>query len=265
MPSWLVTDSLFEEVSHLRDLHKEGQLVIPPPGENTADWPTVTKPILDFWKLASENLQSALIQYSSQLKAAGAWLLSAAAGIGIGILQFVVSIIIAVVLLAYAQPVGHAATKIFIKLAGKNGEQFASTTVITVRSVVKGILGVALIQAAMAGLGFFIAEVPYAGLWTVACLFFAIIQVGAGPVAIPVMIYMFSYTDTLTAVLLAIWLVITLISDNVLIHILLGRGAPAPMLVVFLRCDRRFFTSGFPGLFLELFILTMGYKLFLVG
>jgi predicted PurR-regulated permease PerM len=264
IPSWLVTDSLFDEVSNLRNLHNQGQLAIPPPGENTASWPTIMKPLIDVWKLASENLQSAMMQYSSQLKAAGSWLLTAVAGIGMGILQFVASIIIAVVLLAYATPVGLAATKIFIKLAGKDGEQFASTTVTTVRSVVKGILGVAVIQAAMAGLGFFIAGVPYAGLWTVACLFFAIIQVGAGPVAIPVMIYMFSYTDTLTAVLLTIWLLITLISDNVLKPILLGRGAPAPMLVVFLGAIGGFITSGFLGLFLGAVILTIGYKLFMV-
>ena len=264
VPSWLVTDSLFEEISNLRELHSQGQLVIPPPGENTASWPAIAKPLLDFWKLASENLQSAMMQYSSQLKAAGTWFLAAVAGIGMGVLQFVVSIIIAVVLLAYSASVGQAATKIFIKFAGKDGENFASTTVTTVRSVVKGILGVAVIQAAMAGLGFFIAGVPYAGLWTVACLFFAIIQVGAGPVAIPIAIYMFSYTDTLTAVLLAIWLAITLISDNILKPLLLGRGAPAPMLVVFLGAIGGFITSGFLGLFLGAVVLTIGYKLFMV-
>ena len=264
IPSWLVTQSLYEEVSHLRDLNKQGLLVIPPPGENTANWPSVAKPILDLWKLASEDLQEAMMKYSDQLKTAVAWLLSAVAGIGGGILQFVASIIIAGVLLAYSTSVGNAATKIFIKLVGKNGENFASTTVITVRSVVKGILGVAVIQASMAGLGFFIAGVPYAGVWTVACLFFAVIQVGAGPVAIPVMIYMFSATDTLTAVLLAIWLVITLISDNILKPLLLGRGAPAPMLVVFLGAIGGFIASGILGLFLGAVILTLGYKLFMV-
>jgi predicted PurR-regulated permease PerM len=131
------------------------------------------------------------MKYSDQSMAAGAWVFSAVAGIGTGILQLVVSIIIAGVLLAHSTSVGNAATKIVIKLAGKNGEHFASATVTTVRSVVKGILGVAVIQATMAGLGFFIAGVPYAGLWTVASLFFAIIQVGAGPVAIPVMIFCF--------------------------------------------------------------------------
>ncbi|HZB13993.1 MAG TPA: AI-2E family transporter [Chryseolinea sp.] len=264
IPSWLLTQSVFEEVSHLRDLNQEGKLVIPPPGENTESWPAIAKPILDFWRLASENLQEAMMQYSDKLKAAGSWLLSAIAGIGKGILQFIASIIIAGVLLAYSTSVANAAIKIFTKLVGKNGENFANTTVITVRSVVKGILGVAVIQATMAGLGFFIAGVPYAGVWTVACLFFAVIQVGAGPVAIPVMIYMFSATDTLTAVLLAIWLVITLISDNILKPLLLGRGAPAPMLVVFLGAIGGFITSGFLGLFLGAVILTLGYKLFMV-
>ncbi len=264
IPSWLVTQSLFGEVSQLRNLHQHGELVIPPPGEKTKNWPAVTKPILDFWKLASENVQSAKEKYSDQLKSAGAWFLSTVAGIGKGLLQLVISVIIAGVLLAYSGSVGKAATKIFTKLAGKYGENFASTTVTTIRSVVKGILGVAVIQATMAGLGYFIAGVPYAGLWTVASLFCAIIQVGAGPIAIPVIIYMFSATDTLTAVLLAIWLGITLISDNILKPLLLGRGAPAPMLVVFMGAIGGFIASGFLGLFLGAVILTIGYKLFMV-
>jgi predicted PurR-regulated permease PerM len=78
------------------------------------------------------------------------------------------------------------------------------------------------------------------------------------------MIYMFSAADTLTAVLLSIWLVITLVSDNILKPLLLGRGAPAPMLVVFMGAIGGFITSGFLGLFLGAVILTLGYKLFMV-
>src|SRR4051812_12720821 len=49
IPSWLVTDSVFDEVNHLRELKEQGLLVIPPPGESTASWPAITKPILDIW------------------------------------------------------------------------------------------------------------------------------------------------------------------------------------------------------------------------
>src|SRR5436190_13614757 len=42
IPSWLFTQTLFGEVSDLRELNSQGQLVIPPPGEETANWPAVT-------------------------------------------------------------------------------------------------------------------------------------------------------------------------------------------------------------------------------
>jgi len=263
VPSWLVSQSLFGEINELRSAYKEGQALIPPPGPSTANWPAITKPILDVWKLASENLQSAVLKYSDHVKMVGAWIFSKIAGISIGILQFLISIIIACVFLVYSTSVGNVFTKLFIRLAGKSGEHFTTIVVTTVRSVVKGILGVAVIQATMAALGFFIAGVPYAGLWSVLVLILAIVQLGAGPVAIPVMIYMFSVSDTLTATLLSIWLIITLISDNILKPLLLGRGAAAPMLVVFLGAIGGFITSGFIGLFLGAIVLTIGYKLFM--
>jgi predicted PurR-regulated permease PerM len=130
--------------------------------------------------------------------------------------------------------------------------------------VVKGILGVAIIQTTMAALGFFIAGVPFAGLWTILCLILAIIQIGVGSIAIPVVIYMFSVSDTTTAIILAIWLGITLLADNILKPILLGRNAPAPMLVIFLGSIGGFIYNGFIGLFLGAIVLTIEYKLFLM-
>ena len=203
------------------------------------------------------------LKYSSQLQVVGAFILAMLAGIGMGVLQFVVSILIAGVLLAYSESLIDIAHKIFVKLAGTNGVHFAEITVTTIRNVVKGILGVAIAQSAMAGLGFFIADVPFAGLWTIACLILAIMQVGVGPIAIPVAIYMFSVTDSVTATILAVWLVITLLADNVLKPILLGRGAPAPMLVIFLGSIGGFIFNGFLGLFLGAVVLTIGYTVFM--
>jgi len=59
-----------------------------------------------------------------------------------------------------------------------------------------------------------------------------------------------------------VWLVLTLFSDNVLKPILLGRNAPAPMLVIFLGAIGGFITFGFIGLFFGAVVLTLGYKLF---
>lgn len=264
IPSGLIMYSLYEGVNHFRELFNSGQPLIPPPGGSTANWPTIAKPIVDFWQLASDNLQDLVVKYSDQIKEGGTWLVIALAGVSKGIITFTMSIIIAGALLIYADSSVVVINKVFEKLAGKNSENFTAVTVITIRNVVKGIFGVAIIQAAMAGIGFFLADVPFAGLWTIICLILAIVQVGVGPIAIPVAIYMFSITDTTTAIILAVWLGITLLADNVLKPILLGRNAPAPMLVIFLGAIGGFIYNGFIGLFLGAIILTIGYKLFMI-
>ena len=264
IPSGLIMYSLYEGVNHFRELFNSGKPLIPPPGGSTANWPPITKPIVDFWQLASDNLQETVVKYSNQVKEYGTILLLALAGFTKGIISFIVSIIIAGFLLIYADSSKIVTQKIFRKLVGVHSENFASITVLTIRNVVKGILGVAFIQAAMIGVGFFLAGVPFAGLWTILCLILAIVQIGVGPVAIPVVIYMFSVADTTTAVILAIWIGIALISDNILKPILLGRNAPAPMLVIFLGAIGGFIYNGFIGLFLGAIILTIGYKLFMM-
>lgn len=263
IPSFLVIESLYEGIQYLTTNYQAGEPIIPPPNEATANWPSFTRPIIEIWQHASDNLQETILKYSDELTTVGSWILSAFTGIGKGILQFNLSIIIAGFLLAFSEHLKVISSKIFFKLAGDRGDHFAAIAVTTIRNVVKGFLGVALIQAVMAGIGFFVAGVPFAGLWSVACLVLAVIQIGIGPIAIPVAIYMFSVSDTTTATLLSIWLLITLLSDNVLKPIFLGKNAPVPMLVVFLGAIGGFILSGFLGLFLGAVILTIGYKLFL--
>ena len=263
LPSWLLADSLIEAIQHLKGVYENEHLLIPDPDELTKTWPSFTQPLIDIWKLASENISAALAKFAPEIKTAGAWLLSALAGTGVGILQFILSIIIAGVFLVYSESGGDAIRRIFTKLAGLKGHDLANLSEITIRNVVKGILGVAFIQAFLAGIGFFIAGVPLAGLWTLFCLIFAIIQIGISPVAIVVVIYMYSTADTLTATLLMIWLILVTLADNFLKPILLGRGAPVPMLVVFLGSLGGFVANGFIGLFLGAVILSLGYTLFL--
>jgi predicted PurR-regulated permease PerM len=264
IPTWMLGESVVEGISHLREIYQSDQLVIPPPGDRVKSWPVFTKPIVDLWQLASENLEAAMIKFTPQIKAAAAGAISLLASVGIGVIQFIASIILAGIFLHYAESGGGTVRKIFVRMAGKQGEHFADLSEITIRNVVKGILGVAIIQSLLASIGFVVAGVPFAGLWTLLCIILAIVQIGVGPVAIGVIIYMFSTADTLTASLLTVWLILVSISDNILKPILLGRGASVPMLVVFLGSVGGFIASGFVGLFLGPVILSLGYKLFLM-
>jgi predicted PurR-regulated permease PerM len=89
----------------------------------------------------------------------------------------------------------------------------------------------------------------------------AIIQIGIFPIVIPVIIYMFYTADTLTAGLLTGWLILVAVLDNILKPILLGRGAPVPMLVIFLGAIGGFLSMGFIGLFVGAVVLSIGFKL----
>ncbi len=245
-----------------KTMYETKGLVIPPPDPSTQNWPGFAKPLIDLWTQASVNTEQALQDHSEQIQKAAVWIFGALSGFSQGLLQFVASIIIAGVYFVYTDSIHTTTIKLFQKLAGERGEHFVSISITTIRNVVKGILGVAVIQAAMAGIGFFVAGIPFAGLWTILCLILAIVQIGAAPVAIPAIIYAFSAHSTLSATVFTIWMLIVLFIDNILKPILLGRGAPAPMLVIFLGAIGGFISHGFIGLFLGAVILTLAYKLF---
>ena len=132
----------------------------------------------------------------------------------------------------------------------------------TVRSVTTGILGVALIQSLFAGLGFFVVGLPGASLWTLMFLIAAVLQVG-GLMLIPAVIYVLATTGTVKAAFFVVWCIIVAVMDNVLKPLLLGRGVPVPILVVFLGVIGGFVAMGIIGLFVGPIVLSVGYKLFL--
>jgi len=258
----LVTGSLVSGASGVKDVIQKG-VEIPPVPESVSSWPLLGKPVADIWNLARTNLDGLLSRFGPQIGNFLVWILESATNIGLAFLMFIVSTVIAGVFLATSEAGGRAAREIGKRVMGARGEEFVNDAGSTIRNVARGVLGVAVIQTVLAGLGFAVAGVPAAGLWTLFCLILAVVQIGIGPVVVPVVIYMFYTTDTLTATLLTIWLGFALVIDNILKPILLGRKAPVPMLVVFLGSIGGFLMSGIIGLFVGAVVLSLGYKLFL--
>jgi predicted PurR-regulated permease PerM len=262
LPSIKMVGSLVDGMTYLNDQIQSGEFNVPPPPEGIDRWPVIGETLKSSWNEASLNLKATLARYAPQIKAVSLKLLESAMSTTMGLLKFALSIVIAGVLMAHAKGSGDIVREVFVSLAGERGSDFADMSTITIRNVVKGILGVAIIQGLMAGVGFFVAGVPGAGIWAFLCMFLAIIQIGIAPVAIPVIIYMFNSASTLTAGLLTIWLILVMLSDNLLKPVLLGRGAPVPMLVIFLGSIGGFISMGFIGLFVGAVILSLGFKLF---
>lgn len=262
VPAAALTESLLGGAHSLYDRVSSGEIRIPPPPEGIGDWPLFGESVENIWKEASTDLAKLVSQLAPQLTEVGGTLLSSLTGIGLDLLQFLVATIISGVFLANADSGQLAAGKFAKRMAGDRGIEFARVAGQTIRSVARGILGVALIQSLFAGIGFLAVGLPGAGLLALICLFLAIIQLGVAIVVIPAVIYVFYTASTLTAVLFLVWCVVVTLMDNVLKPLLLGRGAPVPMLVIFLGAIGGFLTQGIIGLFIGAVILSLGFKLY---
>ena len=262
VPVGLLSDTLVQGGEWLTHGVRSGDIRIPAPPD-LSGVPLVGDEIESLWRDASTNLAQALSALEPQLRALGTWLLRFATSAGMGLLHFVLAILIAGVLLAKSGTGRRAADAIGYRLAGERGLRYTRLAEAVVRSVSRGILGVALIQAVLAGLGMLVAGVPAAGLWALVVLLLATIQIGAFPVLLPVVIYLFYSANLGTALLFAIWSLFVGSIDNVLKPILLGRGVSVPMVVIFLGAIGGFIGAGIIGLFVGPVVLVVGYELFL--
>ena len=261
-PTVILTGSLIDQAQELSQNLQDGTLDIPTPPESVAGWPLVGEKLSAFWTQASLDPKGTLGSIEPQLQKLGKWLIRAAAGAGVGILMFVFSIIIAGVFLTTAKSGQRAAQAILTRLVGEKGQAMTDLAHATVKSVVNGILGIALLQALLAGIGFVAMGIPAAGALALVCLVLAIVQIDILLILIPLSIYAFSTAGTGAAIAFLIWNLAVGLMNNVLKPILLGRGVKAPMAVIFVGAIGGLVAHGIIGLFVGAVVFVLGYTLF---
>lgn len=262
LPSISLTGSLVSNVRELSEGIKEGTLEVPPPNESVAEWPLIGKRSYEAWSAFSDNLTAAFQKYDEQLKNLGQKFVSTLSGFAGTVLVFVVAIIIAGVFLSNSNKGYSWVNTIFRALVGeKYGDEFMENSRATISSVVKGVLGTAIIQTAIIAIALFVFDVPAAAILTIIVLFFAIAQLPPSLIMIPVVIYMFSQLPTVQAVIFAIWAIVGSISDSFIKPLLLGRGVQIPMLVILIGAIGGMVVMGIIGLFIGAVIMALGYQL----
>lgn len=261
VPVISLSDSLITSANEIGNDITQGTAQIPPPAETVEDWPLIGEKAYGFWLAASQDLTALLMQYPDQLTAIGKKLLGLAASTGLGVLQFIVSFLIAAAFLVASDSAGTGMQRLARRLSAEHGEDLLLMSANTVRSVAVGVIGVAFIQAVLAGLGMVFAGVPGAGLLAVLVLVLGIAQLPLSLLLLPVVLYVFSVESTMVAVIFMVWCVLVSLSDAALKPLLLGRGVDAPMMVILLGAIGGMLVSGIVGLFTGAVILAVGYKL----
>ena len=147
------------------------------------------------------------------------------------------------------------------RISPARGQHLVDTSIATIRSVTNGVLGVAVIQAVLAGIGLLIMGVPHGGIITGIVLITSIVQVPALLIIVPVVFWVFSFAAPLPATIFAIYMLFVALSDNVLKPILLGRGVDLPAAIVLIGAIGGMIQYGVIGLFLGAVILGLGYTI----
>jgi predicted PurR-regulated permease PerM len=252
---------LVEGLRSISEHLSSGEVRIPAPPESVGGWPLIGKPLYDFWNKASHNLEAAFRQIAPYLKPLTGKILAFAGSAGTGMLKFVLSVAIAGFLLPPGPRIVATIRNMIAKIVPQGKTDFLTLAGATIRTETRGVIGVAVLQSLLAGIGLKMAGVPHAGLLAFAVLVLGIVQVGAAPILLPVVIWVWMVKETGAAALITIYLVLVGLSDNALKPVLMGRGLSTPVLVIFVGVLGGTLAHGIVGLFVGPIILAVAWEL----
>ena len=267
VPLALLGAALATELSEFHDAAVNDTLGLRAPNPAIAQWPIVGERLYNTWSAAAADLPAFLAKNRELVKGVAVKTLQMAGGGAATALLFLVAIVLAGVMMAYAKAGGPAIERIVVRLTDAvQGPRLYRLTIATVRSVATGVVGVAFIQAILLGVGFLVAGVPAAGVLALLVMFLGILQLPALIISLPAAGYLWWADDEMSTaikVVFTIYFVVAGMADNVLKPMLLGRGVDAPMLVILIGAIGGMATAGITGLFLGAVLLAVGYKLFM--
>jgi predicted PurR-regulated permease PerM len=264
-PMVIVVTSLATSIYSLISSVQSQDLALPPPPVWLDGTPLVGEKLTEVWTLVATNLPAALTKYGQLLSGPAAWLASFAGGLATGELAFVLSFAIAAVLVAYGKGATKFGRRLLERVTGSTARaaQLVTLTAATIRGVALGVVGVALVQSLLLGIGYFAIGLKATGLLTLAALVLGIVQVPLILLTLPVVVYVFATESTTAAVIFLVWNVVVGLSDNLLRPLMLGRGLEVPMPVILIGVIGGMLVDGLLGLFVGPVLLAVSYVLLL--
>jgi len=262
LPTYALSGKTFETSQRMMHAVQEGNITLPPPTEKVKEWPVIGGKAYTFWNNASLNLKKTLAPFSKEIASGLKSLLSSIGGLIGTVFMFIASMIIAAVFLIGSEGSIKFYKDVSRRLMGARGDEWATLSTLTIRSVVNGVIGVAVIQSFFALIGMGLMGVPLAMVWAVGIMFLTIIQVPALLIIGPVIAYVFSQGSGTAEIIFAIYMILVGASDGVLKPILMGRGVDVPMLVILIGAIGGMMLMGMVGLFVGAVIFALAYTLF---
>jgi len=175
--------------------------------------------------------------------------------------QCLLTIVIAAILYARGETAAGQVRRFAERLAGSTGEAVIRLAAQAIRGVALGVVVTALVQAGIGGLGLMISGVPFAAVLTAVMFLFSVAQVGAVPVLVPAVVWLYWRDDATWATVLLVVTIVVGTLDNILRPLLIKQGANLPLLLVFSGVIGGLIAFGLIGIFVGPVVLAVAYSL----
>jgi len=237
-------------------------ITLPAPPDWLQGVPLVGRKAATIWRefaaSGPEDLSLKLAPYAQEF---GGWLLAEMGNVGVMAVQFLLTVVIAAILFSAGEAAAMAVRQFGQRLAGAHGEQVVSLAGQAIRGVALGVVVTAIVQSAMGGIGLAVAGVPFAAILTAIMFLLALAQIGAVPVLVVAIVWLYWTGAVGWAIALLLWSLVVGSLDNVLRPILIKKGADLPLLLILAGVLGGLIAFGLVGIFVGPVVLAVAYML----
>jgi len=263
LPLFIVGATLADNVNDLTAAVRKWIEAGPPaPPGWLSKVPVVGAKAAESWQNLAGDTGKLLDNVKNWIPTISGWLLKGGILLGQGLVQLALSIFIAFFLFRDGVAIAGKLSDAVQRIGGDKGVRLLTVASKTVRGVVYGILGTALVQAVLAGIGFLVAGVPGAALLALLTFFVSVVPVvGTGLVWIPAAIWLFHQGSIGWGVFMIVWGLIVGNVDNVVKPWLISQGSDMPFVLIFFGVIGGALAFGFIGVFLGPTLLAVGFRI----
>jgi predicted PurR-regulated permease PerM len=252
LPVAVVGTSLADSVVALADgLIKSLKEGPPKPPDWLKDWPLIGPGLFEYWQGNLDDTDRLTKELAGQIRPAVDWLVSIGAKVGAGVLEVALSVIVAFFFFRDGIAVAARLGTIVGRLGGERALRLLKVAQRTMMAVVYGILGTAIVQAGLAGFGFWLAGVPGAFFLALCTFVLCVLPIGAPLIWLPASLWLFAQGEVGWGIFMLLWgaLIVSTI-DNFVKPYLVQRGGTLPLLLVFFGILGGALGFGFLGIFI---------------
>lgn len=237
-------------------------LKVPSPPAWLESIPLAGAKLAEYWErvatLRMVELTEGLAPYTRKLVG---WFADQAGSVGMMILQFLLTVIIAVILYDRGDVAAAGVRSFARRLGGVKGEEAVLLAARAVRGVALGVGVTAIVQSVLGGIGLALTGVPGASILTAVMLILCVAQIGPSLVLVPSIVFLYWTDGILWGTILLIWSIPVVILDNFLRPLLIRRGADLSLLLIFAGVIGGLIAFGIIGLFIGPVVLAVTYTL----